>query len=197
MGREARCRGRWPGGEGELKALLESEELILRGDYKARWPFSALSPTADDGWLVLATPEGEIALQLGEAAANWCRKIGEPPASLADKLGIKPTRRVLVVGEVEDPNLQEALALGLAQSAAQAELALAVIHSAAELDAALEAHAALPHDTPIWLVNVKGKKSPFSEDQVRGALRSKGFIDSKTASVSASLAATRYARRKA
>ena len=65
-----------------------------------------------------------------------------------------------------------------------------------DLDVALAAHAALPHDAPIWLVNVKGAASPYAEDTVRARMRAQGFIDSKTASVSATLAATRYARRK-
>lgn len=199
MGREARCHARWPGGEGEVKALLESHELILRGDHSARWPIEVLSDVhADGAWLHLASPDGEIALELGQAPAlSWARKIATPPPTLAAKLGVGPACRVQVVGEVEDPILEEALAPALAPDPVQARLTLAVVRSEAELDAALAAHAILPVDAPIWLINVKGPASPLGENAIRSAMRRRGFVDSKTASVSATLTATRYAMRRA
>jgi hypothetical protein len=199
MGREAQCRARWPGGEGEVKALLESAGLILRGDHKAFWPPEALSDIAVvDDELRFSTPEGPVALGLGQAQAeSWAKKLQTPPPSLAAKLGVGPACRVQVVGEVEDPILEEALAPALAIEPGQAKLTLAVVQGEADLDAALAAHAILPADAPIWLVNVKGAGSPFGENAIRAAMRHRGFIDSKTASVSASLAATRYAMRRA
>ena len=99
-----------------------------------------------------------------------------------------------VIGEVDDPLLEAALAAALAPEPALAKLSLAVIRAQDELERALAVHATLPADAPIWLVNVKGAASPFGENAVRNLMRQRGFVDSKTASVSATLAATRYAR---
>jgi hypothetical protein len=196
MGREATCRARWSGGEGEVKALLETEALILRGAHRAQWRLEALSSIHVEGdWLHLTTPDGDIALDLGPAQAeSWRKKLATPPPSLAAKLGVGPAARVQVIGEVEDPLLEEALAAALAPTAAQARLSLAVVADESALDAALAAHAVLPDDAPIWLVNIKGPKSPLGENAVRAIMRRRGFMDSKTASVSATLSATRYAR---
>ena len=196
MGREATCRARWKGGEGEVKALLETEALILRGGHRAQWLLASLSAIHVEGdWLHLTTPDGEVALDLGPAQADsWAKKLAKPAPSLAAKLGVGPACRVQVIGEIEDPLLEKALVAALAPTPAQARLSLAVVRGEDELEAALTAHAVLPADAPIWLVNVKGAASPFGENAIRAIMRQRGFIDSKTASVSAALAATRYAR---
>jgi hypothetical protein len=182
MGREANCRARWNGGEGEVKALLETHELVLRGEKRAHWPLDDLSDVHPDGdWLSLTTPDGPLSLELGaKDAAGWARKLVTPPPTLAEKLGAKAG--VQVVGEMPDPALEQALAPNLAP-AATAKLSLAMVESAAGLEAALAAHAALPADAHIWIVTVKGPKSPFGEDAVRAAMRQRGYMDNKTASV--------------
>jgi hypothetical protein len=196
MGREATCQARWAGGEGEVKARLETHELILRGAHRAHWPLERLDDVrAEAQWLTLTTPQGPLALRLGERdAASWARKLHIPPPTLADKLGA--VAGVQVVGEVDDPVLEEALGPHLAPTAT-AKMTLAVVERPASLDAALAAHAALPGDAPIWILNVKGPKSPLGENAVRSAMRQRGYMDNKTASVSARLAATRYAKAKA
>jgi hypothetical protein len=198
MGREARCHARWPGGEGEVKALLETHELILRGDLRRTLQLSEIAEARVAGEaLVLRAGDGEIALELGAAAAaSWARKIATPPPTLAAKLGVGPHCRALVSGEVEDANLEEALRTALATTPGEAHLALAVIASEADLAAALDCHRQLPDDAPIWLINVKGPKSPFGENAIRTAMRAAGFVDTKTASVSDVLAGSRYARRR-
>ncbi len=198
MGREAQTLVRLGSDEIEAQAMLETSELILRGGRKARWPLNVLSEVSVDGdWLAFTSPDGPVALRLGARdAASWARKMTTPPPSLADKLGLKPGARVQVIGEIEDPALEAAVAGHLAL-AAEATLSLAVVESQAALNAALSAHAALPADAHIWIANVKGPKSPFGENAVRTAMRAAGYMDNKTAAVSDRLAATRYARAKA
>jgi hypothetical protein len=197
MGREARCHARWPGGEGEVKALLETHEVILRGDLRRTLPLGDIAAHVEGEALVLRAGGEEIALDLGaQTAASWARKIQALPASLADKLGVGPQCRALVCGEIEDAQLEEALRTALAPSPGEAHLTVAVVQSEADLAAALACHAQLPDDAPIWLVNLKGKASPYGEAAVRTAMRAAGYIDTKTASVSDSLAGTRYSRRR-
>jgi hypothetical protein len=46
---------------------------------------------------------------------------------------------------------------------------------------------------PLWIIYPKGEKT--SESSVRNSLRSRGFIDTKVASVSAKLTALRFLKR--
>jgi hypothetical protein len=197
VGREARCHARWPGGEGEVKALLESHEVILRGDLRRTLPLGEIEPRVEGEMLILSSGGEEIALELGaQAAASWAKKIQAPPPSLAEKLGVGPKCRALVCGEVEDPLLEEALRAALALTPGEAHLTLAVVQSEAELTSALECHGELPDDAPIWLIYVKGKASPYGEASVRTAMRGAGYIDTKTASVSDTLTGTRFSKRR-
>jgi hypothetical protein len=197
MGREARCHARWSGGEGEVKALLETHEVILRGDLRRTLPLSEIAPRVEGDDLVLRAGGEEIALELGaQTAASWAHKIQAPPVSLADKLGVGPQCRALVCGEIEDPALEEALRTALAPSAGEAHLTLAVVQGEADLAAALKCHHQLPDDAPIWMVYQKGKASPYGEAVVRTAMRAAGYIDTKTASVSEVLTGTRFSRRR-
>jgi hypothetical protein len=186
------------GGEAPTKALLETDELILRGGWKGRWPLGSLSGVTVDGdWLALTTPDGPLALKLGaKDATSWAKKMSTPPPTLAEKLGIGADRRVQVVGEIEDAALEEAVATALAP-AGEAKLSLGVVLGLADIDGLLAAHARLPADAAVWIVNVKGPDSPLGENAIRSEMRSRGYMDNKTASVSTRLAATRYARRKA
>ena len=197
MGREARCHARWSGGEGEVKALLETHEVILRGDLRRTMPLSEIDPRVEGEALVLRAGGEEVALDLGaQVAASWARKIAAPPVSLADKLGVGPQCRALVCGEVDDAQLEEALRTALAPSAGEAHLTVAVVQSEADLAAALECHRQLPDDAPIWMVYRKGKTSSYGEAVVRTTMRASGYIDTKTASVSDTLTGTRFSRRR-
>jgi hypothetical protein len=198
MGREARCHARWPAGEGEVKALLETHELILRGDVRRTMPLTEIAEARVEGeTLVLRHGEEVISLDLGaQAAASWARKIQAPPPTLADKLGVGPHCRALVCGEVEDAQLEEALRAALAPSPGAAHLTVAVVESETDLAAAIDCHRQLPDDAPIWIIYVKGRESPYREAAVRSAMRAAGYIDTKTASVSDLLTGTRFSRRR-
>jgi hypothetical protein len=196
MGLEAKCRCRWNGESREVKALLEAHELILRGDIKQRFALADLrdiSASGDD--LHFSTAAGAFALELGaEQARRWAKKIAAPPPSLAAKLGIKATLKVMAIGALDDGALKEALKDAIAARREEAHMTLAVVHDAPALSDALAAHEALPTGTPIWIVYEKGRKAAFGEGPVRKFIRAAGYRDSKVAGVSDALSATRYAR---
>src|SRR5271165_3838752 len=90
MGRELLCSIRSGGKTAHGKALLETNEIIFRGDLRLKIPFASLkSVVAQDGGLHLRWPEGSAVLELGDQAEKWAYKILHPK-STADKLGIKP-----------------------------------------------------------------------------------------------------------
>lgn len=203
MGQESLCEVRIRRGtalqEGQARALLESRELILRGELRRRMPLAALTEVqALGGELHLshATEAGteQLVLLLGEPqATTWARKILAPPPSLAHKLGLGESTKAFVIGRVDDAELAAALRGHTARSAARAAVVVAVMRSEAELQAAMAAHAAMPCPG-FWAVYPKGKASTLADATVRSVLRAAGYADNKTTAVSEVLTATRYRR---
>src|SRR5262245_38996013 len=98
MGREATCTARMGRDSGEGKALLETDEVRFRGDFRARVPLREISRVeAKRGVLTLAWPGGTLSLELGEAAEKWAEAI-RSPKSVVEKLGIKPGLKIAVLG---------------------------------------------------------------------------------------------------
>jgi len=198
MGREAFAACRWNGQAGEVKALLESRELILRGALKACFAIADMSDIGVEGDdLRFRAGEHDVALTLGAPlAASWARKLATPPPTLAQKLGIGPSARALLIGETHEPVLLAALAGGRAGSPQEARLSLAIVGSEADLLQALSVHDNLPPGMPIWIVHGKGPRTAFGEGPVRLIMREAGYRDNKVSAVSDALSATRYARSK-
>jgi hypothetical protein len=198
MGREALVPCRWNGCRAEVKALLESRELILRGGLNGRFAIAGMSEISVEGEeLHFRVGNDRVTLTLGaDLATSWAKKFATPPPSLAQKLGIGAKARVLVIGEATEPTLLEALADARASDAKAAQLSLAIVATAAELQDALAIHESLPAGAPIWIVYGKGPHATFGETPVRLAMREAGYRDNKVSAVSETLSATRYARPK-
>src|SRR5215471_8869333 len=80
------------------KALLETDTLLFRGDFRLSIPFGEIrSVTSGDGELKVAYAGGLATFELGSCAEKWAKKILNPK-SLVDKLGVKPGSSVSVVG---------------------------------------------------------------------------------------------------
>jgi hypothetical protein len=199
MGLEAKCHGRWRRGSGEIKALLETHELIIRGAFKGRFRISDLRDVRMDGRdLCFRVAGDEIALALGaDLAKGWAKKIATPPPSLAKKLGVGPSSKILVIGSLNEPALQEAVEGNTAARVDEAWLSLAVVKDEKMLDDALRAHQTLPSERPIWIVYQKGPRAAFGEGAVRQRMREAGYRDNKVSAVSDQLSAMRYARSPA
>ena len=178
MGLEAKCRCRWNGAPGEVKALLEAHELILRGEIKRRFPVADLSDLRTIGdELRFKNSAGEFALELGaDQARRWAEKIATPPPLLAKKLGVAPTSKVMLIGAIHDVALQEALKDGIAAQKEEARLSLAVVHDEPTLIRALSVHESLAAGTPIWIVHKKGQKTSFGEGPIRRFMRGAGYL---------------------
>jgi hypothetical protein len=198
MGLEAKCRCRCSGGSGEVKALLETHELILRGDVKRHFPIAELSDLrASGGDLHFRHSADEFVLELGvDQARRWAKKIAAPPPSLAKKLGVSSTSKVMLIGPLRDGVLQEALKDAIATRKEEARLSLAVVRNAQALEKALSRHESAAVGTPIWIVYEKGPKAAFGEGAVRSFMRGAGYRDNKVSAVSDTLTAVRYARKK-
>src|SRR5690349_19623721 len=102
MGREIVCDVRHEGKTAKVKALLETDSVILRGEIKATLPFASLKHVvATDDQLHL----DDTVLDLGAHAKRWADKILNPP-TLLQKLGLEAGMKIAALGFAEDEFLQ-------------------------------------------------------------------------------------------
>ncbi len=184
MGREARCAVSHDGQEAEAKALLETDELIVRSPFRLTVPRAGIrSATAAGEALEVVYDGGALTLRLGEReAAKWAADIANP-RTLADKLGVKPGQRVRLVGAA-DAELTELVGAGQQVADGEAD----VVFLAAETPATLEQIASLrdqiARDGAIWVIRPKGRDD-LTEGMVIAAGRGAGMHDIKIARISA------------
>jgi hypothetical protein len=199
MGREAICKCDWAGTVAEVKALLESGEIILRSGIRRRVPLTELQGVkALSDRLCFSAGHEQVQLFLGSTAAGkWASAILAPPVGLARKFGIKNKTVVRTMGSIDDDTLKSALAEAARVSATDADLIVAYVDTPASLRATLqEAKAQLLKAVPIWMVYAKGPGHSLSESAIRALLRASGMMATKVASVSTELTGLRFSLRK-
>ena len=107
MGQEVVCTAHWGGKSVRGKALLETAEILFRGEERLKIPFSAIRGVeAKEGELRLKTDEGLVVFELGERAEKWREKILNPK-SVVEKLGVKPEDAVAVFGKLDGEFLEK------------------------------------------------------------------------------------------
>src|SRR4051812_14090806 len=102
MGYETKCRVRVDDGSGTIRqadaatVLLETDELIVRGDARVKVPRASITRVASRaGVVTITSPAATVSLTLGdEVAARWRKKLEEVPKQLIDKLDVKPGMKV-------------------------------------------------------------------------------------------------------
>jgi hypothetical protein len=195
MGREAVVPIEVGRVSGEAHVLLESQELIVRGELRRRITKADMTSVKVDGdWLCFKHNGEQIKLGLGgKTAKAWADSIAKPPPSLRAKLGLDKGGRAFVAGTVDDTELAAALNGVTTSDAQSASMIIVRINSAADLKAAVAAHKHLAA-LPFWTIYPKGKGVSFGDTAIREALRALGYRDSKSCAVSETLTATRYGR---
>ncbi len=175
------------------KALLETDELIVRGAIKARIPFKEMKNVrAEEGVLLLRWKTRDVRIHVGRDAAKWAEKIRNPK-SVLEKLGVKAGQKVSVIGEV-DGAFTELLEARGAEVALKARPDRDVIFFAAnrreELARLEELRRALQPAGAIWVVRPKGNPA-ISEADVLAAAKAAGLVDVKVVRFSATHTAER------
>jgi hypothetical protein len=188
MGLEADCTVRLGRKTSAGKALLESERLIFRGEFRFDVPFAEMkSVTVDGGDLVVKTADSEARLELGETlAARWLRLIKEPK-SLFEKLEVGPDARVAVV-DVNDSLFLTALRERTASVVeARVPEGAPIVFFGAETREALRKlpllRARMAETGTLWVVRPKASRS-IAESEVLEAIRLAGFVDTKVVAFS-------------
>jgi hypothetical protein len=195
MGNEMSCKVRFGKQESDGKALLETSEILFRGDFRLKIPFSTIkSAKAVDDELRLQTAEGLAVFQLGAAAEKWCEKILHPKSRI-EKLGVKHGARVSLLGDFDAGFLAEIGKLSKSVSkskiAADSEWIFFAADSKQDLGAMPKISKSMKGAAALWIVYSKGQKH-ITENDVLAAGRKEGLKDVKVVGFSSTHTALKF-----
>jgi hypothetical protein len=182
MGAEAKCTATISGKKAEGKALLETDELIFRGeDVRLTIPYRSVSSIdVKDGVLHVAWLSGVASFELGAAAVKWADRIRNPPSRI-DKLDIRSGQLVLFVG-IRDATLREEIetrgANVLARGTQPVDAIFIAANERADLERVATVQKFLKRDGALWVIRPKGSPH-ISESDVMAAGKAAGLVDVK------------------
>jgi len=195
MGQEKACRARLGKQKSEGKALLETSEILFRGDFRLKIPFSTIkSVKAVDGELRVQTAEGLAIFELGASAEKWCEKILHPKTRM-EKLGIKAGAKVSLIGNFDTEFLRELKGLRSAvadgKGPTDCDWIFFSAASVKDLSQAAKLAKAMKGATALWVVYPKGQKS-ITENDVLAVGRKAGLKDVKVVGFSSTHTALKF-----
>jgi hypothetical protein len=195
MGNELQCTVRFGKQVSQGKALLETSELIFRGNFRLKILFSAMkSVDAVDGELRVQAPEGLAVFEIGESAVKWREKILHPKSRI-EKLGVKRDARVSVLGDFDDDFIRELA--GLTDNLCTVAIGNDAEHiffsapSRKELSTVSKHAKKMKGSVALWVVYPKGQKE-ITENDVIGAGRKSGLKDVKVVGFSSTHTALKF-----
>ena len=182
MGQEVRCDATIEGKRSHGRALLESDDLIFRGDVPLRIPFREITALeTSDGVLSVGYRGRTAAFSLGAYAEQWADRIRHPRSRL-DKLGVKAGQRVTLVEVSDAAFTAELLDRGIELADHGQATGLDLIFYGLDASGALRRFPALRRRLSptgaLWTLRARGDDR-FTEAEVRAAARSAGLVDTK------------------
>ena len=169
MGYETKCRVHVDDGSGkprtaEATVLLETDDLIVRGEARVKVPRREITSVSRRGGVVtIVAPATTVKLTLGEpAATKWEQKLKEAPKRLIDKLDVKHNAKVWLL-DIAQPELETQLSertsdVSRAKSARDRDVVFVGIERDAHLNRIERAVNAILDDGAIWVVHPKGRE---------------------------------------
>jgi hypothetical protein len=191
MGNEALCRVEIGGESADAKALLETEEVIVRGALRAKIPFrEAQDVVADGGVLRLRWNDRDVLIHVGKDAAKWAEKIRNPK-SVADKLGVKAGQKVSIIGKVDEAFLVNA-DVDLSRRARNAsDIIFYAANAREDLGRLAGLRKSLAPDGALWVIRPKGGGA-ITESDVMNAGKRAGLVDLKVVKFSETHTAEKF-----
>lgn len=195
MGQQAVCVLRLGQNVSRGTLLLESRELIFRGDPRIVIPFKEMkSVQAADGVLQVKFSGGLGRFEIGLHAERWAQKILHPP-SLLDKLDVKPSMTVSLLGLSEkdfEAQLRErGSRIALEKPQKDSDLIFFAAEAAGDLKRLAGFIKLLKPAGAVWVVYPKGRKE-ITENGVLAAGKAAGLVDVKVCSFSATHTALKF-----
>jgi hypothetical protein len=178
MGNEALCRVEIGAESGNAKALLETEELIVRGAMRAKIPFrEAKDVAADGGVLRLRWNDRDVRIHVGKDAAKWAEKIRNPK-SVADKLGVKAGLKISIVGKIDAAFLDNVEVDVSRRLRKGCDIIFFAANARDDLQRLAELRAALAPAGALWVIRPKGGGA-ITEAETMAAGKAAGLVDVK------------------
>lgn len=181
MGNEVLTRVEIGAETGEAKALLETDELIVRGAVKAKIPFKEMKDVrGEEGVLSLRWNDRDVRIHVGRDAEKWAEKIRNPK-SVLDKLGVKSGQKIAVIGDVDGAFTELLEARGaevVRKLRPERDLIFFAVTRREELTRLEEVRRALQPAGAIWVLRPKGSDT-ISERDVMASGKAAGLVDVK------------------
>ena len=195
MGSELKCTVSFGEQKSEGKALLETSEILFRGGFRLKIPFSTIkSAKAVDGELRLQTAEGLAIFHLRTAAEKWRDKILHPKSRI-EKLGVKPGAKICLLGKFDPDFLAEVNGLtnsvGKAKTSEDTEWIFFSADSKDDLRALGKIAKSMRGAAALWVVYPKGQKH-ITENDVLAVGRKCGLKDVKVVGFSTTHTALKF-----
>jgi hypothetical protein len=196
MGLEAKVRVEWNGETALARLHLDSNKLDVYLKPALHVPFAQMRKVvAERGVLRIASEQGSLVLQLGDAAERWAQKIKQPKGRL-DKLGVKSgDLRVALIG-LHDADFEAELLTRIdklyKKPIAGADLVFLRVSSAKDLTKLKGLREKLAAAGAFWIVREKGKAALVRESEVREAAKAAGLVDVKVVAFSDTLTADKF-----
>ena len=199
MGNEAACTAHFGKKKLTGKALLETSELLFRpadGSPRLKISFSAIkSAKTVDGGLHLQTADGPAIFELGPTADKWCHKILHPKTR-AEKIGIKPSMKISLLGELDQEFTKELRTatknIHESKLDPDSDLVFLNVDSTSALASGITKVAkAIKGAAALWVVYPKGKRE-ITENGVISAGRKAGLKDVKVVGFSTTHTALKF-----
>jgi hypothetical protein len=195
VGSELKCTVRFENKTSEGKALLETSEVLFRGEFRLKIPFATIkSAKAVDGELRLQTTNGLAIFEIGPAAEKWRDKILHPKTRI-EKIGVKPDAKISLVGNFDSDFVDELKALAAPVTknkvAAESDTIFFAADSLKALSAVAKIAKSLKGATALWIVYPKGQNT-ITENDVIAAGRKARLKDVKVVGFSATHTALKF-----
>ena len=195
MGNEVKCTVRFGKETSQGKALLETSEVLFRGDFRLKIPFTTIkSVKAADGELRLETANGLAVFEIGPAAEKWREKILHPKTRI-EKIGLKSGEKISLLGSFEMDFLAEleplAGSVTKGKVAADSDTIFFAADSLKELSAVAKMAKSLKGAGSLWIVYPKRQKT-ITENDIIAAGRKTGLKDVKVVGFSATHTALKF-----
>lgn len=195
MGLEAQCAVVFLGRSSKGKALLETDTLLFRGDFRLEISFKTIqSLVVEDRVLKVTFPEGVALFQLGLQAEKWAEKIRNPKG-LIDKLGVK-TDSIVSVLKVQEESFRKELqdrAKEISEDKAKkgSDLVFLGVETLSDLKKLKTLVKAIKREGAIWTISPKGKTG-IKESEILSAAKEAGLVAVKVARFSETHTANKF-----
>jgi len=195
MGQELMCTVRFGKQQSTGKALLETNEILFRGDFRLKIAFREIkSVKAVNGELLVDFPGGRAAFVLGAQAEKWEQKILHPK-TVIEKLGVKEGQTIFTVGITDAGFLKQLKErsdkLVHGKPVKDCDMIFLGAVTAGQLARIKNLTAFLKKDGALWIVYPKGQKA-ITEGDVLAAGRKAGWKDVKVVGFSETHTALKF-----